>query len=249
LRSDFSQSRLVRLLGQWTPVDTATGARAAGTPAGLDVAERWSLWLNTFDAIALQSAHQSIRAGDAAPAPQRPRRAPDLESDLERVRGTLARAIAQDPLQLEGYGDDDIASAGFAPFQQRHHALQRQMEQMIAPLRDHVRQALAQASPAMRQLATLDAALEQVFARHQQQWLPAAVPLLQRRHEELRQAHQQALDATGQADDPARWRQPGGWLDTFVQDWRQALAAELDLRLQPVTGLVEAMAHELKNRT
>ena len=129
MRSDFSQSRLVRLLGQWTPVDTATGARAAGTPAGLDVAERWSLWLNTFDAIALQSAHQSIRAGDAAPAPQRPRRAPDLEADLERVRGTLARAIAQDPLQLEGYGDDDIASAGFAPFQQRHHALQRQMEQ------------------------------------------------------------------------------------------------------------------------
>ncbi len=247
MRSDFSQSRLVRLLGQWTPVDASTG----GATAGMDFAERWSLWLNTFDAIGLQSAHQSIRAGEAVPSPvpARARRAPDLEGDLERVRGTLARAIAQDPLQLEGYGVDDIAEAGFTPFQQRHLALQRQMDQMIAPLRDHVRQALAQAGPALRQLATLDASLEQVFARHQQQLLPSAVSLLQRRHDALRQAHRQALEASGQTDDPARWRQPGGWLDAFVQDWRQALAAELDLRLQPVTGMVEALAHELKNRT
>jgi len=243
LRSDFSNSRLVRLLGQWTPVDTGAN------PAGMDFAERWSTWLNTFDAIGLQSAHQSIRAVDAASPPGRTRRAHGLEEDLERVRGTLARAIAQDPLALEGYGIDDVAEAGYAPFQQRHLALQRQMEQMIAPLRDHVRQALGQASPALRQLALLDASLEQVFARHQLQLLPTTVSLLQRRHDELRQADRQALEAGGQADDPARWRRPGGWLDTFGQDWRQALAAELDLRLQPVTGMVEAMAHELKNRT
>lgn len=224
-------------------------ASAGANTAGMDFAERWSLWLNTFDAIGLQSAHQAIRAAAAVPAPARARRAPALEEDVERVRGTLARAIAQDPLALEGYGDDDVAEAGFMPFQQRHHALQRQMEQMITPLRDHVRQALAQASPALRQLATLDASLEQVFARHQQQLMPATVSLLQRRHEQLRQAHRQALETAGQDDDPSRWRKPGGWLDTFGQDWRQALAAELDLRLQPVAGMVEAMAHELKNRT
>lgn len=245
MRSDFSNSRLVRLLGQWTPVDASTGVKTAG----MDFAERWSLWLNTFDAIGLQAAHQAIRAGEGAPPPARTRRAFHLEEDLERVRGTLARAIAQDPLQLEGYGDDDVAQAGFAPFQQRHHALQRQMEQMIAPLRDHVRQALGQASATLRPLATLDASLEQVFARHQLQLLPHTVSLLQRRYEQLRQAHRQALEAAGQEDDPSRWRQPGGWLDTFGQDWRQALAAELDLRLQPVTGMVEALAHELNNRT
>ena len=246
MHSDFSQSRLVRLLGQWTPVDASAG----GSAAGLDFAERWSLWLNTFDAIGLQSAHQAIRAQAAAPAPARPARATGaatLGEDLERVRGTLSRAIAQDPLQLEGYGDDDVAEAGFGPFQQRHLVLQRQMEQMVTPLRDHVRQVLAQAGAKLRQLATLDAALEQAFARHQQQFLPATVSLLQRRHEELRQAHRQALEAEGRDDDPSRWRKAGGWLDAFGQDWRQALLAELDLRLQPVTGMVEAMAHELKN--
>lgn len=233
----------MRLLGQWTPVDPSTGAATAA----MDFAERWSLWLNTFDAIGLQSAHQAIRAGEAAAPPAaRPRRTPDLQADLERVRGTMARAIAQDPLELEGYGAD-VAQAGFTPFQQRHHALQRQMEQMVPPLRDHVRQALAQAGPRLRQLATLDASLEQVFARHQQQLLPATVSLLQRRHEELRQAHRHALEEQGLADDPSRWRLSGGWLDTFLQDWRQALLAELDLRLQPVTGMVEAMAQELKN--
>lgn len=227
-----------------------TGADASGP----DFAERWSQWLNTFDAIGLQSAHQAIRASaPAAPAAPsaagRTRRPPALADDVARVRGTLAHAIAQDPLQLEGFTDADAAEAGYAPFQQRHLALQRQMDQMVAPLRDHVRQSLAQASPALRQLATLDAALEQVFARREQALLPTTVSLLQRRHEQLKQAHLAQREAQGQPDDPARWREPGGWLDTFGRDWRQALGAELDLRLQPVVGMVEAMSNESNDRT
>lgn len=218
---------------------------------GPDFAERWSLWLNTFDAIGLQAAHQSIRAGaqplatSTAAATSRSRRASALAGDVERVRGTMAQAIAQDPLRLDGFTDADAADAGYAPFQQRHLALQRQMDQMVPPLRDHVRQALAQASAAMWQLATLDAALEQVLARREQALLPTTVSLLQRRHEQLRQAHRQALEAAGQDDDPARWREPGGWLEAFGRDWRQALVAELDLRLQPVVGMVEALSNEL----
>jgi len=35
-----------------------------------------------------------------------------------------------------------------------------------------------------------------------------------------------------------------GWLASFATDWRNALLAELDLRLEPVAGLVDALRNE-----
>ncbi|MFD0667013.1 DUF3348 family protein [Ramlibacter sp. MAHUQ-53] len=241
MRSDFGSSTLVRLLGDWTPVEADASA--------MDFAERLSLWLNAFDAIGLQAAHQAIRAIDA-PAPARPRsgRAPtaaDLAADVQRVRGALAHAIAQSPSPL------DLAEAedgSFQPYHHRHLALQRQMEQLISGLRDHVRQAISRASTALRQLAALDAALEQTLAAREQALMPTTAGLLQRRFEQLRQAHRQALDAAGAPDDPARWRAPGGWLAAFEPQWREALLAEVDLRLEPVKGLVEALDNASKQQ-
>jgi len=236
LQSTFSSSTLVRLLADWTP--------PADQPPGMDFAERLSLWLNAFDAIGLQAAHQSIRSITvAAPAqsPPAPRGQPRaLEADLERVRAALANAIAQDPLPP--------ADATHAAYRQRHLELQRQMEQTIGPLRDHVRQALSRRSPRLRQLAALDAVLEQWLAPREQAVLPAVAALAERRFEQLRREHRQALEAAGAADDPALWRAPGGWLHAFERDWRQALAAELELRLEPVAGLVEAWSNELEHR-
>jgi len=215
LRSNFSSSTLVRQLGEWTPLEADA--------SGMDFAERLSLWLDAFDAIGLQAAHQSGPAAQEG-TPQRPPRpgsgsAKALHEDVERVRGALAQAIAQDPRQVAR--DADGETEGYAPFMQRHQALQRQMEQMIAPLRDHVRQALAQGPARLRQLARLDAALEAVLAKREQQLLPALGALLQRRFAQV-QAQGEPLEA-------------------FAQDWRQALLAEVDLRLEPVAGLVEAL--------
>src|SRR3954471_19054527 len=53
LRSDIDSPKLVRLLGAWSGVP--------GETPGTDVAERLGRWLNAFDAVGLQSAHQSIR--------------------------------------------------------------------------------------------------------------------------------------------------------------------------------------------
>jgi hypothetical protein len=38
--------------------------------------------------------------------------------------------------------------------------------------------------------------------------------------------------------------QPGGWLAAFGQELQEALLAELDARLQPVTGLIEAIRNK-----
>lgn len=239
MQSTFSSSRLVRLLGEWSPL--------AGEAPGMDFAERLSLWLNAFDAIGLQAAHQSIKAVTAPAArntPAAPRgqvQSPD--ADLRRVRAALANAIAQDPLPLE------VPEAGYSAWRQRHAELQRHMEQMIGPLREHVRQVMSRRSARLRRLAALDAVLEQWLAPREQAVLPAVTAVAERRFEQLRREHRQAIEASGAQDDPARWREPGGWLHAFERDWRLALLAELDLRLEPVAGLVEAWSNEAEHRT
>jgi hypothetical protein len=234
LRSTFSSSRLVRLLRESAPVDAQA--------SGLDVAERLGLWVNAFDAIGLQSAHQSIRTlRTAAPASAaaRPIASGSMAEDVQRVRATLAnaaRAAASAAASADG---------GVAAYRQRHLELQRQMEQMIGPLRDHVRQALAQASGRLRQLAALDAVFEQVLSRREQALLPGVAALLERRFEQLRAGHEERLAAGAAEDDAAA--ASDDWREVFAREWRQALLAELDLRLEPVLGLVEALNHESKN--
>ena len=235
LRSDFSSSRLVRLLGAWSlgPVPQ---------PASLDFAEHLALWVGAFDAIRLQSALQSLPAAAASPAPPRPARrsatAQDLQAQLQRVRAALAHAISLDPLQDAA----DPAQPGEAPFLRRHAELQRHMEQMLLPLREQLRQALAQASPRLAQLAALDALWQDLLAPREQQLLAGLPALLMQRFRRL----QQAQPAPGpQADlglDEAPAASP---LSQFLADWRQALLAELDLRLEPARGLCAALNQEL----
>jgi hypothetical protein len=52
------------------------------------------------------------------------------------------------------------------------------------------------------------------------------------------------VSATQQTDQPALWLQAGGWLAHFCQELHTVLLAELDLRLQPTLGLVEALQNE-----
>jgi hypothetical protein len=238
LRSHLANSALVRILAQWTP------APQAAEQANADIVERLGEWVSAFDAIELHAAQQSIRAiTKTAEAPVRAkglRRAPaDLGADFDRARMTLVRAIS-----LEAALPNEFT---YAPYKRRHFELQRQMDQLIGVLRDHVREVLAGASAALRQLATLDAALQKVIEPREQALLSVAAALLERRFEQLRKAHVKDMQASAQEDDPATWRKPGRWLHAFEIEWRQTLLAELEVRLEPIAALVEAGGCELKN--
>ena len=204
LRSLHSSSGLVRLLG--------AGEAAAETSAGMDTAERLSLWFGALDAITLQGVHQQLRA-ITAPARDRTRTSTpaELAEEYRQVRGVLAKMIAR-PVEMLGdaprYGD----------YERRQQELQREMEHMTSTLRDHARQALARRSASARQLAALDAAFEQLLAAREQKLLAKSAALLKPRFD--------------------------GGSDAFVQTWRQALLAELDLRLEPVAGLLAALDKE-----
>jgi len=117
----------------------------------------------------------------------------------------------------------------------------------VQPLRVNVRDALAKASPRLKQLADLDATFEAILRERESKLLATVPVLLKKRFEHLYKAHQQALVDAQQADDPAGWMNPGAWLARFCKDMQTLLLAEVALRLQPTVGLIEALTEPSDN--
>lgn len=113
--------------------------------------------------------------------------------------------------------DRAAADSGFAPFQQHVQKLQRAMQSATGRLRGDLRERLAAGSARQARLAEVDAAMEAVLSPRESTLL-AALPGLLGAHFE-------------------RGQQP----DTFRRELRELLRAELDLRFQPVEGLLAAL--------
>lgn len=221
-----------------------------------DFAERLGLWLDVFDGITLHAAHQSIKTVDEEKASDALLgRTFALEEEFHRVRTALVKAITSSAspasgkrvrnpvLQPETATETD---AGYAPYHQRYLDQQRHMALRIDALRAHVRQAITKVSPQLGQLATFDAVMEQMLGGREKKLLSTVPVLLERRFGHLRKTHQLGLAAVSQQDAPALWGQPGGWLDVFGKELQEVLLAELEVRLQPVVGLIEAFSNEVK---
>jgi len=118
------------------------------------------------------------------------------------------------------------------------------METSIHPLRAKARDVLSGASLKLAKLAVLDAALDQILLNHESKLLATVPALLKRRFEYVRKQHQLSRADDRQADDPVTWMQPDGWLADFFKVLNGALLAELDVRLQPTLGLIEAFGNE-----
>ncbi len=237
-RTRFDSAQLIRALSALVATDVADSRQS--------FADRLGQWLDFADAIALFSALDNPADTSAPAVAEHP--APGDE--FARVRGSQLESINTDGLLTPGkarirlpapaWHADTEGAADYLPYHRYYLAHQRDMGAAIAPLRASLRAELARQSPALRQLATLDGVLDQAFAPRERSLLASVPQLLGRRFEQLHQAHRSALPA-GATDDPARWLQPGAWLHTFCQDMRLVLLAELDLRLQPVQGLMDAL--------
>lgn len=96
----------------------------------------------------------------------------------------------------------------------------------------------------MGRLALVDAAMERALEAREQHLLSSAPVALRGHFERLRTAEAERL-AHGEAQAQAQGRlptiEPGAWLDTFRYDMQCVLHAELDLRFQPVQGLLAAL--------
>ncbi len=215
-------------------------------PAPDAFAQRLAQWLAWTDAFRLSAAlgGGTPRAGVPGVG-GRAALAAD-ERELARVRAALAKTCA-DTLDGEvGQRRIDRPRAGaaaapeapidFITLRQRYARCQRAMETQIAPLRRRLRASLAGRSPALARLAELDTVMEQVVGARERALLAGVARRLEPRFEQLRGMHGEA--PIPHASGPARFR----------REMRGLLLAELDLRLQPVEGLLEACRKSLSDR-
>ena len=210
--TSLNSSPLLRLLAGWGVADVA--------PPALSLAERWSPWLAWTDAITLSA----VLGGGVMAAAAGPGQAAAVAAAInavKRLRQDLTQAIHSD----SGAGSAEAGAlaaldpTGLASLRRHFQAQQRAMEEGIAPVRAQVRAALTGQGGDLARLAALDTVLDEALAARQRRLL-ATVP---------------------------------GWLDQYLQracatlpgaaaQVQQALLAELGLRLQPVQGMLDALA-------
>ena len=201
-RTRFNSAGLVRILAELAVADVADPKQT--------FAERLGEWLDFKDALALYSALNSAAVG----APSRAAPAAALCGQLVQVRGELAAAVAAAgttqpggtnlalPTPLPNAAPE--SAADFAPFHRYYLAHQRAMAAAVSPLRASARAALAGRSAALRQLAALDAVLDQALAAREASLLATVPVLLGKRFAHLYAAHRRereaaAPDVAGQA--------------------------------------------------
>jgi uncharacterized protein DUF3348 len=249
-RTRFNSSRLVRVLTDLAVTDVPESKQS--------FAERLGQWLDFTDGLSLYSALNAGMAGapevqSATPTPE----GATARMAFERVRGALVDSIARGGL---GSGKSRIelptpapdasveSAADFASYHRYYLAHQRDMIASIGPLRATVRADLSRHSSALKRLAVLDAVMDQALTARERNLMATVPAFLARRFEHLYAAHRAKLAEAQTADDPGRWMQPGGWLASFCREMQAVLRAELDLRLQPIAGLIAALDQEVTRK-
>lgn len=222
-RTALNGSALVGLLSQLALVERPLG-RHNPPPSLVKGLGRWLGWK---ESIPLAGVLQAPPPALAAPCDPTAAHAA-LQRELQRVQAELARLIADDSSTRDEDGWD------FLPFRRHCFAVQQAMAAAIAPLRAQARAAVARLSPASTQLAALDAVMANLLAPREQALLAQLPVLLDKHFTQLRDA-----------------AEPGGtpWLPRFNHDMQRLLHAELDLRLQPVLGLLATLERAAHTKT
>ncbi|WP_090058790.1 DUF3348 domain-containing protein [Luteibacter sp. 329MFSha] len=225
----------IRLLARLADVDAPQSSQS--------LPDHLSGWLNWTQAIALSTALDGRlpEPDDEAPAFE-----DGPAAECARLREALAETIAnarelvpsaqREPAQVPPVEGWVPPPPDYAPYRQRYLTLQRAMQGTTGRLRGELRDLLGRASEDMARLAELDAVMELALSPREQRLLGTVPGLLETHFERLRRAHA----GEGSPDAPATATHDA-WLDIFRKDMQSVLLAELDVRFQPVEGLLAAL--------
>ncbi|CAB3929912.1 DUF3348 domain-containing protein [Achromobacter insolitus] len=260
-RTGLSGPTLIRLLTRLTDVDVPQSRQS--------LSDHLSQWLGWTDAIALSAALNTsppvIAPGARMFSSAEERECARVRTTLaDAIASDTAATAAKRPVpgqapapakQLAALAEAD---ADYANFRQRYLSLQHTMETAVGNLRSRLRGMVAAKNGEMTRLAVVDAIMDRALLPKERALFGAIPRLLQGHFDRLREAEAAALAAAqaeaeaqaeseaapdGEADEtPAPTAvTPGAWLDTFRNDMRSVLLAELDVRLQPVEGLLATL--------
>jgi len=247
MTSDPSDTRLLRLLAELELADVAG--------SGVNLAERLGRLIDFGDSMRLSAELDRIRRLQADPA------APEYDGgarqELLQLRLRLLQSVADSfaasarariklPMPDQGGAPEKLLT--FEPYHRFYAAHQREFEARIQSLQLRVRERLSATSSALARLAALDEMLRDTLSLHLRRQLALLPQLLGRRFDRLLRERSGAADPAAPAPSWDNWARPGGGLQEFLHDMRGLLLAELELRLLPVLGLLEAVDEEVAIR-
>ncbi len=151
-----------------------------------------------------------------------------VDDDVPFILPTPGTAILEKPEE------------SFQAYQRFYSLHQSEMEHGVLQLRGIVRQQLAARSARLARLAALDQSVGDTLMAHNRGLLARISAILARRFFALVE-HNREIAA---AQSVEQWAKPGGWLNEFYREMQGLLLAELEVRLLPVLGLVEAADSE-----
>jgi hypothetical protein len=248
LQAALSGPTLVRLLARLAEADVSESQAS--------LADRLSQWLGWTDAIALSTALSTplnaqpgaSRAGVGAAEALDREDAALVVTARSALTKMITRACAPaDARRGARETAEADAPADFAEFRQDYLSIQQAMETDIGQLRKRLRGRLAARTPALARLAAVDAIMERSLGAREQRLLASVPALLAAYFERQRRAAQPVPDeapadagarSCGTDETPAA---PGAWLAAFRKEMQSVLLAELDIRFQPVQGLLAAL--------
>jgi hypothetical protein len=240
-RTHLHSSGLLRTLSDLALLETAASDNG--------FAQKLAAWIDFSSAIKLCAVHTT---GPTPPGPAVPASAVEaVVQAFARTRAALEKTVAQaaagksrNPFPRPDASDSLEDASAYAPYRKFHLAQQRELDESIRTLRSQVRDMVGRAAPRLRPLLALDATLETALSEREGYLLAKIPNLLEKRFRQLHDAHRQTAAGASPTDHPGLWTRPGGWLARYGQELHTVLLAELDLRLQPSVGLIEALQHE-----
>lgn len=271
-RAHFNSSRLVRFLSENQLADAAPSGDDVGQKLGdwLNFRQAIALHavLNPEPTSVATAAH--LRRAAAVPPEALSRHVQKVRVQLEESimlgapPGSGLTRIEMPPAEWEE--PIDVKTA-FEPYRRFYSAHQRQMESTLQNLRAQVRSQLQKSTGPLQTLAALDAAFENILSERESMLLAKVAKLHEKRFVQALKQHLQkqtlaststtttttttttpiTTDAGENESAPATDLEKNAWLMPLRQALRTALLAELDTRLQPTLGLLEALhAHTPK---
>jgi hypothetical protein len=129
----------------------------------------------------------------------------------------------------------------YEPYRKFYINRQRDLDIKIQQLRTHIGDAISGFSPELTQLSTLDKTLGNVLSVRTRKLFSVVPNLLGKRFVRLLDEYWQKLPDKISTDDLEKWMKPGGWISMFCGEMREMLLAELEVRLQPVLGMIDSL--------
>ncbi len=242
VRPPLNDSALVRALSEIAGISDLEGKR--------HFVLKWASLIDLADSIVLSNAHASMKTLTVNDGKLHDQALEAVAAEYIGARQAMITSIKKSfsvsdaPARIKlPFAKANAAyetATSFEPYHKFYAIHQRDMDIRVQRLHTRIRAMLTEISTELARLVELDIAIGETLAPFsRKQWL--LVPqVLARRFQQLKNT--QELKASEQGEPSLQQiTSDNGWLGVFCQQMRVLLLAELELRMQPTLGLLDAL--------